>query len=62
MRVSGLALSNWMPFIEPDAEVYAVVAEHAHDVGRSNWMGKSSLLAAVRFALFGTPWGGSRSC
>lgn len=59
MRVSGLALNNWMPFggtasIEPDAEVYAVVAEHAHDAGRSNWMGKSSLLAAVRFALFGT--------
>jgi DNA repair exonuclease SbcCD ATPase subunit len=40
--------------LEPAAGVHAIVAEHEEDAERSNWCGKSSYLAALRFGLYGT--------
>jgi DNA repair exonuclease SbcCD ATPase subunit len=34
--------------------VYAIAARHANDPGRSNWSGKSALVGAIRFALYGS--------
>lgn len=58
MRIVGLRVSNWMRFrgeheLELGPTVYAVVAEHASDPDRSNWMGKTSVFSAIRFALTG---------
>jgi DNA repair exonuclease SbcCD ATPase subunit len=33
--------------------VYAVTARHVDDAGRSNWLGKSTLLSLIPYALFG---------
>lgn len=56
--VKELTLHNWGPFkgthhlvLEPT--VYAVVAEHADDAERSNWIGKTWFLNAMLFALTG---------
>ena len=59
MRIAGLRVRNWMRFLgthelDLGPGVYAVVAQHQDDPGRSNWLCKSGLLAAIRFALFGT--------
>jgi DNA repair exonuclease SbcCD ATPase subunit len=58
MHVVQLRLVNWMCFrgvntlsLQPQA--YAVFARHESDVERSNWLGKTALLEAFRFALTG---------
>lgn len=58
MRIRTLELDNWVCFKGPhlldlDAKVYGVVAAKYDDPERSNWLGKSSLLEAVVFALYG---------
>lgn len=57
MRIARLRLSNWMCYSDVDLELeakpYAVTARRGNDAERSNWLGKSSLFEAVRFALFG---------
>jgi DNA repair exonuclease SbcCD ATPase subunit len=58
MHVSRLHFKNWGPFkgdhvllLEPT--FYAVTARLENDRERSNFLGKTSLLEAIRFALFG---------
>lgn len=58
MRLRSLRLENWLRYdgeheIALDAEVYAVVGQFDADARRSNWAGKTALLEAVRFALYG---------
>lgn len=58
MHVVKLEVSNYGPFkgvhlIELGPTVYGVVGRHADDPGRSNWLGKSWVLGAIRFALYG---------
>jgi len=58
VRVTSVRLFNWMRFsgvqeVALDATVYAVTAQFEHDDRRSNWAGKTSLLEAIRFALYG---------
>lgn len=58
MHVTKLQLSSWGPYrgdheLELSPTVYGVLAKHDRDQRRSNWLGKSWLLGAVRFALFG---------
>ncbi len=58
MRVARLELQNWARFagrvvVECPPGVTAVVARYVDDRARSNWGGKSVLLEAIRFALFG---------
>lgn len=58
MILTRLDLSNWMRYrgrhvltLEP--KVYGVVARREGDPEQSNWQGKTSLVEAVRFALYG---------
>jgi DNA repair exonuclease SbcCD ATPase subunit len=58
VRILRLGLRNWMCFrgeheLDLQAKPYAVVARDEGDGERSNWIGKSALLEAVRFALTG---------
>lgn len=58
MRIERLELKNWMRFrgatdLALGARHYAIIAESEGEPGRSNWLGKSSLVGAIRFALFG---------
>lgn len=58
MRLSKLELRNWMAFrghtsLELEAKLYGVVARREGDPERSNWLGKSSLLEGIFFALTG---------
>ena len=58
MRIAKIQFHNWMRFrgehaLELDAKAYAVVARGTHDPERSNWLGKSSFLEAIDFALWG---------
>lgn len=39
--------------LDLEAKVYAIVAKHAGDPERSNWLGKSALLKSIYFALEG---------
>lgn len=52
-----LELSNWYRFrsarLALGPRAYAVEAEAAGDPARSNWLGKSALIEAVAFALYG---------
>ena len=56
-HVALLELSNWYRFrsarLALGPRAYAVEAEAAGDPARSNWLGKSSLVEAVAFALYG---------
>lgn len=57
--ITGIRLCNWMRFagemeISLEAGVYSVIAELDVDPLRSNWLGKSSFLNAIVFALTGT--------
>jgi len=59
MRIAGIRLTNYERFrgeheIDLEAGVYGVIARSSANPDRSNWLGKSSLLSAVRFALFGS--------
>lgn len=54
----AIELSNWFAFkgdhrIELGPGVYAVVARREDDPDRSNWVGKSTFLASMPFALHG---------
>ena len=57
--IERIALTNWLRF-EGDHElllgpkVYAICAEKVDDPERSNFLGKTSLLEAIWFALYGT--------
>jgi DNA repair exonuclease SbcCD ATPase subunit len=58
MHITQLTLRNFGPFkgrhtVDLEPEVYAVMAQHQDDPDRSNWLGKSTFLAAIRFALYG---------
>jgi DNA repair exonuclease SbcCD ATPase subunit len=58
MRISGLRITNFGRFLgehELDLKsgVYAIVAENIGAPDRSNWSGKTTLLAAIRWALYG---------
>lgn len=58
MHIQSLTLRNWGPYygtqtIELRDTVYAVQAEHTDDPDRSNWIGKSWFLGAIRFLLTG---------
>jgi len=58
MHVEEIRLFNWLRYrgehrLPLTPTVYGVVARHHADEDRSNWLGKTTLLNAVRFALFG---------
>lgn len=59
MYLTKLTVENWLPFrgiqtIELGPTCYGIIAEVVGQSGRSNWSGKTSLLEAIPFALFGT--------
>jgi hypothetical protein len=56
--VAAVVLKNWQRYrgehrVALDSTAYGVVARLAGDERRSNWLGKSTLLGAVPFALYG---------
>lgn len=56
--LSGIRLTNFLPFrgehtLELEPGIYAVLGCRDDDPRRSNWAGKTSLLWAIRFALYG---------
>ena len=58
MRIKNLTLDNFVCFkgeqsIELEPLAYAVTAAHSIDQDRSNWLGKSTFLESIVFALFG---------
>lgn len=58
MYLTRLELKNWGPYygeqvVDLKDTVYAVQAELEGDQGRSNWLGKSWFLGAIRFLLTG---------
>ena len=58
MRIKRITVTNWLSFrgvnvLDLDAGVHAVVARRATDAASSNWAGKTAMLEAVPFALFG---------
>lgn len=58
MHIERLSLKNWLRYeglneIALEPVVYGVVARLDGDAERSNWLGKTSILEAVRFALSG---------
>jgi len=58
MRIKTIAFENWQCFagkhaLDLEAKPYAIVAHHVRNKERSNWLGKTSVLEAIYFALFG---------
>lgn len=58
MHISLIRLKNWGCFkgvheIRLDAMPYAILAQRDGDIDRSNWNGKTMLLEAIPFALYG---------
>lgn len=58
MRISRISITDWMPFrgtqqLELPPGPVAVVAQWEDNLDRSNWAGKSALLEAVEWCLFG---------
>lgn len=58
MILSKVVLQNWMRFcgehvLNLEPKVYAISARRDGDVEMSNWQGKTSLVEAIRFALYG---------
>lgn len=59
MHVERIRLLNWLCFrgeteLTLGAKPYAIVARRKDDPERSNWNGKTALVEAIRFALYGT--------
>jgi len=58
MKIEVLELEDWMPFggshrLELPGGAIAVVASYAGNPRRSNWAGKTALLEAIEWALYG---------
>lgn len=58
MHVVRISVANFGPFkggqkLVVGPTVYGIVARHQSDAGRSNWLGKSWAMNAVRYALYG---------
>ena len=58
MRIAKIELLNWMRFkgqhsLKLEAKAYAVVASYPQNPERSNWLGKTSFLESIDFALWG---------
>ena len=58
MYIKEIKLKNWLIYkgehtIKVNPIVYGVIAKQVDNEDRSNWCGKSSLLNAIRFALYG---------
>ena len=58
MRITQLVLNNWVCFaglhtLDLTEGVYAVVAKGEDNPERSNWLGKSSFLESIVYALYG---------
>ncbi len=56
--VKGVELHNWLRYaglhvLELESTIYGVTARQEGDPERSNWLGKTSVLEAIAFALFG---------
>jgi len=56
--LTGIRVRNWKRFrgtfeLELGPGTYAIVAEDEEDSDRSNWLGKSAIVEAVRFAMTG---------
>lgn len=59
MRLVRLTLDNWLCYrgrtvLNVDEKAYAIVARRSNDADSSNWVGKSGVIEAIGFALFGT--------
>lgn len=58
MRIASIKLKNWECYrgeqqLDLEAKTYAIVAMRADNPEASNWAGKSSLLRAIEFGLYG---------
>ncbi len=59
MKIESITLSNWMAFrgeqrlVDLPAAPIALVGRYIENRRRSNWSGKTALLEAITFALFG---------
>ena len=58
MHIVRIEVENWMCFrgqhkLELKKGIYAITARHRTNGERSNWLGKTSLLNAIRFAITG---------
>lgn len=56
--IKKLSFSNWLRYkgtntLSLRPTIYAVVAEDSENPERSNWLGKTSLLEAIKFAIYG---------
>jgi DNA repair exonuclease SbcCD ATPase subunit len=59
MIIQTIVLENWGPYrgyhaLDLSNKVYGIIGKHESDEGRSNWLGKTWFLSAIRFALYGT--------
>lgn len=59
MIIESIELMNWGPYIGSNKlilsnTIYGVIGEHESDKGRSNWLGKTWFLSAIRYVLYGT--------
>lgn len=58
MRISKIILTNWLCYrgtfdLDLDDTAYAIVARSTDNEERSNWLGKTSLIESIGFALYG---------
>jgi hypothetical protein len=58
LTIASIQLLNWIRYrgehvLRFGEQVYGIIAQHADDEERSNWLGKTSLLEAIEFALYG---------
>lgn len=53
IRMAGFMCFREEQILELDRKVYALVARRKDDAERSNWLGKTTLLEAIRFGLYG---------
>lgn len=58
MYPNHITIENYGPYkgrnsLELSDTVYAIVAQHENNPDRSNWIGKSTFLGSIRWALFG---------